>query len=115
MTARPLPLYPPSGINSPWNAAWVSVVAVPFASIAQPDGIVASPLLAAAMIFPNATVVVAMSSSQLFGPGTHIEIGLVPRRASFPCHGATRAPALHMLTATKPCAATRCVQNAAAP
>ena len=43
--------------------------------------------MAALKIRLTATVVVAMSSSQ--GPGTAMQIGLVPTRGCFPCHGGT--------------------------
>src|ERR1022692_4446054 len=42
----------------------------------------------------EATVVVAMSSSQ--GPGTDMQMGLVTRRGSFACQGATIGEASHM-------------------
>ena len=67
------------------------------------------------MILPSATVVVAMSSSQVLSPGTDMQIGLVPKRGSLPCQGATSGVALHMTIPMNPCAEICCAQNAAAP
>ena len=80
------------------SAVSVLVVGTPSASMAQPAGISGWPLIMALKIFPAATVVVAISSSQGFSspPGTETQIGFVPRRGCLPCHGGTSADALHI-------------------
>src|SRR5258708_6270936 len=105
--ARPYPLYPPSGIGQPSIAAAVSVVGTPFGAMAHPGGIVGSPLMDALKILPIATVVVAMSSSHRSGPGSDTHMGLVPKRFSRPCHGATRGEALHITIPSSPAADMR--------
>src|SRR5512140_2979180 len=109
---RPLPLYPPSGINSPPNAVARSVVGTPSLSIAQPAGIVVWPAIRALNILPMATVVVAISSShgRDFSPGTDMQIGLVPTRPSLPCHGGTLGEALHITMPIMPRAEMRSAQ-----
>ena len=44
-----------------------------------------------------------------------MQIGLVPKRCSLPCQGATRGEALHITMPISPAADIRCAQNAAAP
>src|SRR5215813_9222471 len=97
----------------PFNAVCVSVVGTPSASIAQPAGIVGCLLNAALKILLAATVVVAISSSH--GPGTATQMGLVPMRFCFPCHGGTIEEASHITMPTWPAAAIFCAQYAAAP
>ncbi len=79
--ARPLPLYPPSGISIPLYAFCVSVVGTPSESKAQPAGISGWSLMKALKMRPAATVVVAISSSQ--GPGTDMQIGIGSHAALF--------------------------------
>ncbi len=62
---------------------------------------------------PAATVVVAMSRSH--GPGTDIQIGLVPRRPSLPCQGGTIGEALHITMPIWPAARIFWAHQAAAP
>ena len=78
----------------PLYAEAVSVVGTPSESNAQPAGISGWWFRKALKTLPAATVVVAMSSSQ--GPGTDMQMGLVPRRPSRPCQGGTIGDALHI-------------------
>ena len=82
-------------------------------SNAQPAGISGCPLRNALKTLPAATVVVAISSSQ--GPGTDMQIGLVPSRPSLPCHGGTIGDALHITMPICPAARIFCAHQAAAP
>src|SRR5579863_8861660 len=104
-------------MSRPFSAVSVEVVGTPSESMAQPDGICGWPLIIALKIFPAATVVVAISSSHGCSspPGTDMQMGLVPRRGSLPCHGGTRAEALHITMPIGPAADIFCAQNAAAP
>src|SRR5207247_5903436 len=110
--ARPYPLYPPSGMGQPSIAAAVSVVGTPSGAMAQPAGMVGSPLMDALKILPMATVVVAISRSHWSGPGSDMQIGLVPNRFSLPCHGATSGEALHIRMPIRPAGELRCAQHA---
>src|SRR5580704_8285915 len=89
------------------------VVGTPSTSKAQPAGISSLPLINALKILPAATVVVAISSSQ--GPGTDMQIGLVPIRPTFPCHGGTIGEALQKTSPICPAARIFCAHQAAAP
>src|SRR5579862_1341619 len=100
-------------MGKPRTAASVLVVGTPSRSMAHPGGIVSSPFMRALKMRLFATVVVAMSSSH--GPGTDIQIGLVPRRGSFPCQGATIGEALHITMPIIPAADIFWPQNAVAP
>ncbi len=62
---------------------------------------------------PAATVVVAISSSH--GPGSDMQMGLVPTRPSLPCHGGTIGEALHTTMPIMPAALIFCAHQAAAP
>src|ERR1041385_7566424 len=97
----------------PLYASVVSVVGTPSRSNAQPAGISGCWLRKALKIFPAATVVVAISSSQ--GPGTDIQIGLVPRRPARPCQGGTIGEALHITMPICPAALIFWAHQAAAP
>src|SRR6185312_5110390 len=89
------------------------LVGAPAALSAQPSGIASALRAIAAHIRLAATAVVDISRSQ--GPGTAMQIGLVPMRGSRPCHGATSRDALQRTIPTCPCAAMRAPQYAAAP
>ena len=78
--------------------------------MAHPSGIVVRPWNCALRILPNATVVVAMSSSHESAPGTDMQMGLVPNRWSLPCQGATNGDALHITIPIIPAAEIRCAQ-----
>src|SRR5262245_34694214 len=97
----------------PLYAASVLVVGTPEESIAQPAGISGCPLKNALKTLPAATVVVAISSSH--GPGTAMQIGLVPKRPSLPCHGGTIGDALHTTMPICPASRIFCAHHAAPP
>src|SRR5258708_8693516 len=85
--------------------------------MAQPAGISGWALIMALKIFPAATVVVAISSSQGSSspPGTETQIGFVPSRGCLPCHGGTSADALHMTMPIWSAPDILCPQHAAPP
>src|SRR6187455_1065064 len=97
----------------PLYAASVLVVGRPAESIAQPAGISGWPLRYALKTLPAATVVVAISNSH--GPGTAMQIGLVPKRPSLPCHGGTMGDALHTTIPSWPASRIFCAHQAAPP
>src|ERR1017187_5808341 len=86
---------------------------MPSESNAQPAGIWGCPLRKALKTLPAATVVVAISSSQ--GPGTDMQMGLVPNCPFFPCHGGTMGEALHITIPICPAARIFRPHQAAAP
>ena len=89
------------------------MVGTPSESNAQPAGISGCPLRNALKTLPAATVVVAISSSH--GPGTDMQIGLVPSWPFLPCHGGTIGEALHITMPIWPAARIFCAHHAAAP
>src|SRR5580700_3246326 len=115
ITASPYPLYPPSGIGKPSDAILGSVVGLPSESMAQPAGMDLSPLSTALKILLSATVVVAISKRKVFGPGTAMQIGLVPNIFSRPCQGATSGDALHITMPMYPADAIFRAHHAHAP
>src|ERR1039457_5989152 len=86
---------------------------MPSESNAQPAGIWGCPLRKALKTLPAATVVVAISSSQ--GPGTDMQMGLVPNCPFFPCHGGTMGEALHITIPSGPAARRVRPHQASAP
>ena len=62
---------------------------------------------------PAATVVVAISSSH--GPGTAMQMGLVPKRPSLPCQGGTMGEALHITMPICPASRIFSAHQAQAP
>src|SRR5271157_6229437 len=100
-------------MSIPLYAAAVSVVGTPWELNAQPEGIFGCPLRNALKTRPAATVVVAISSNH--GPGTDMQIGLVPTRPCLPCQGGTMGEALQNTIPICPAARIFCAHHAAAP